>query len=234
MGTCRGSKLIYHNSSKETDGTGFVSIDMTNKLIVIAFRGSKSIDNWAANLDFQMEDVSFCSGSRTHSGFLESWNEVQAGVVDAVKAAQAQYPDFKIVATGHSLGGAMATIATAALRTIDIPVDLYTYGSPKSGNEAWAKFLSQTDKGVSFRVVHKDDIVPTLPPSIPFFMPYEHVQPEYYISAGNNVQVTVDDIKMIPNGDSGGMDILAHLWYFNHISACDGLIDMKVKRMLGA
>jgi hypothetical protein len=210
-----------------------VSTDATNKLIVISFRGSKSIDNWAANLDFQMEDVSFCSGCRTHSGFLEAWNEVQEGVINAVKDAQTQSPDYKVVATGHSLGGAMATVAAAALRSIDISVDLYTYGAPKSGNKEWATFLSGTDKGANFRVVHKDDIVPTLPPSIPFFMPYAHVQPEYFITTGNKVDVTANDVQMIPNGDSGGIDIASHLWYFNKISACDGMIDWKVKRMLG-
>lgn len=225
--------LTRVDSSKETDATGFVSTDATNKLIVIAFRGSKSIDNWAANLDFQMETVSFCSGCEAHSGFIESWNEVQDGVVNAVKTAQAQFPDFKVVATGHSLGGAIASVATAALRSMGTPVDLYTYGSPKTGNDAWAKFLSGTDKGASFRVVHEHDIVPTLPPSIPFFLPYEHVQPEYLITTGNKVDVTRSNIQ-IANGDGGGgVDILAHLWYFNRISACDGLIDLKVKRMLG-
>ncbi|KAF1969411.1 alpha/beta-hydrolase [Bimuria novae-zelandiae CBS 107.79] len=226
--------LTEFENSKKTDATGFVTTDSTNKLIVLAFRGSKSIDNWAANLDFQMEDVSFCSDCRVHSGFLESWNEVQDGVINAVKGAQAEFPDFKVVATGHSLGGAVATIAAAALRTIDISVDLYTYGAPKSGNDEWAEFLGSTDKGMSFRVVHKHDLIPTLPPSIPFFMPYAHVQPEYYITTDNNVEVTANDIKVVPDGDDGGIDIASHLWYFNHISACDGLIDMKVKRMIGS
>ncbi|KAL1597012.1 hypothetical protein SLS60_008594 [Paraconiothyrium brasiliense] len=222
----------FENSAK-TDATGFVSTDTTNKLIVIAFRGSKSIDNWVANIDFQMEDVEiFCSGCRAHSGFLESWNEVQDGVIKAVQAAQAEFPDFKVVITGHSLGGAMATIGAAALRRIDIPVDLYTYGSPRSGNEEWATFLSGTDKGENFRVVHKDDVVPTLPPSVPFLMPYAHVQPEYYITTGNQVDVTPQDVKVVPKGDNGGMDIPAHLWYFNKISACDGLFDLKAKRMV--
>ncbi|KAF2448636.1 alpha/beta-hydrolase [Karstenula rhodostoma CBS 690.94] len=226
------STLTEFENSAETDATGFVTTDTTNHLIVIAFRGSKSIHNWAANLDFPMEDVTFCSGCRAHSGFLESWNEVQDGVIKAVQAAQAEHPDFKVIITGHSLGGAVGTIGAAALRTIDIPVDLYTYGAPKSGNEEWATFLSGTDKGESFRVVHKNDIVPKLPPSVPFLMPYAHVQPEYYITTGNKVDVTAQDVRIIPDGDNGGMDIAAHLWYFNKISACDGLFDLNVKRMV--
>lgn len=226
-------ELTCFASGVETDATGFVSTDTTNKLIVISFRGSKSIDNWAANLDFQMEDVGFCTDCRAHSGFVKAWNEVADDVTKAVNDARATFPDFQVVATGHSLGGAMATVAAAALRSTDIAVDLYTYGAPKSGNEEWATFLSGTDKGANFRVVHKDDIVPTLPPKIPFFMPYAHVQPEYFITTGNKVDVTANDVTVIPNGESGGIDIASHLWYFNRISACDGLLDLKVKRMLG-
>jgi hypothetical protein len=215
-----------------TDTTGFVSTDTTNKVIVVAFRGSRSIENWIANLDFAMEAVSFCSGCRVHSGFLESWREVQKGVVIAVRAAQAKYPDFNVVVTGHSLGGAVATIAAAGLRTIGVPADLYTYGAPKSGNGAWASFFDGTDNGESFRVVHKDDVVPTLPLSVPFLMPYTHMQPEYYITSGNAVDVTARDIQIVPYGVDGGFDIAAHLWYFNKVAACDGMIDMKVKRMV--
>lgn len=211
-----------------------MATDTTNKLIVIAFRGSRSIENWVANLDFAMVDVSFCSGCRVHSGFLESWNGVQDGVIKAVQAAQEEYPDFNVVITGHSLGGATATIGAAALRAINIPADLYTYGAPKSGNHQWATFFSGTDNGESFRVVHKNDLVPTLPPSVPLLLPYAHVQPEYYITTGNGVNVTAHDIQIVPNGDNGGLDVAAHLWYFNKVSACDSMFHMKVKRMVEA
>ena len=91
--------------------------------------------------------------------------------------------------------------------------------------------MSGTDKGANFRVVHKDDIVPTVPPSVPILMPYAHVQPEYFITTGNKVNVTAIDVKgPNANGDNGGTDIAAHLWYFNKISACDGMVDMSSKR----
>lgn len=105
---------------------------------------------------------------------------------------------------------------------MNVTVDLYTYGAPRSGNDDWATFLSGTDKGESFRVVHKNDLVPTLPPSVPVLFPYAHVQPEYFITTDNDVNVTAQDIQIIPDGDDGGVDIAAHRFYFNKISACDG------------
>jgi len=181
-----------------------------------------------------MEEVGFCKDCKAHSGFLESWTEAQDVVMKAVETAQAQFPDFRIVATGHSLGGAIATIATAAMRNKGQTVDLYTYGAPKSGNKRLASFVSGTDKGESFRVVHKNDVVPTLPLTVPFLLPYTHVQPEYLITTGNHVDVTANDIKVIQNGHDGGLDIGAHLWYFNKISACDGLFDRKARAMVKA
>ncbi len=45
-----------------------------------------------------------CSGCEGFSGMWTGWQEVESKVVDAVKKAKAQYPTYKVVATGHSLG----------------------------------------------------------------------------------------------------------------------------------
>lgn len=45
-------------------------------------------------------------------------------MLSAVTAARAQYPNFKIVATGHSLGGALASLAAGVLRSQSVNVDL--------------------------------------------------------------------------------------------------------------
>ena len=37
--------------------------------------------------------------------------------------------------TGHSLGGALASLATAQMRRQEVPVDgLYTFGQPRTGS----------------------------------------------------------------------------------------------------
>ncbi|KAF2646573.1 alpha/beta-hydrolase [Massarina eburnea CBS 473.64] len=218
------STLTEFENTVETDATGFVATDATNSLIVISFRGSKSEKNWGANADFTLESFSACSGCEAHSGFKESWEETQTAVLAAVKKAQAKYPKYKVIATGHSLGGAMATLATAALRGNGTTVDLYTYGSPKAGNDKLASFLQKTDKGLSYRVVHKADTVPSLPPSVPILMPFEHIMPEYYISSGNKVDVKQSDITVYKDGEDDGNpsdEVDPHRWYFGPISSCD-------------
>lgn len=108
--------LPFFYSIGAGDTQGFVAVDHTNQLIVIAFRGSVSIPNWIADLTFVMAPWSICTGCQAHAGFLASWESVKSQIQEAVKSATARYPSYIIIATGHSLGGALATLAAADLR----------------------------------------------------------------------------------------------------------------------
>jgi hypothetical protein len=78
--------------------------------------------------------------------------------------------------------------------------------------------------GENYRATHYNDPVPRLPPAI---MGYAHYTPEYYIGAKNQKAVTLTDILMLdnlttPKGNEQFqiLDVEAHRWYFNAISAC--------------
>lgn len=82
---------------------------------------------------------------------------------------------------GHSRGGALAIILAAHLRMdLDLNVTTYTYGSPRVGNEAFARFVfGQGDR--NYRITHYNDIVPLVPPSR---LSYQHIEPEYWLREG--------------------------------------------------
>ncbi|KAB2579469.1 Lipase class 3 [Lasiodiplodia theobromae] len=216
--------VVEFEDSAVTDTTGFVATDSTNRLIVVSFRGSRSIQNWIANFDFGTTATTICSGCPAHSGFWNSWQEARSYVVAAVESARAANPSYQIVATGHSLGGAVATLAAADLRNSGYNVVLYTYGAPRIGPAALSDYI--TAQGNNYRVTHLNDPVPRLPT---LNMGYVHVSPEYYISSANNAAVTTNDITTYEgNSNLSGnakwglnVDVNAHLWYFNEIAACE-------------
>ena len=53
-----------------------------------------------------------------------------------------KYRGSSIYVTGHSLGGAIATVAALDIRhTYDAPMKVYTFGQPRVGNALYAKYF---------------------------------------------------------------------------------------------
>jgi triacylglycerol lipase len=79
----------------------------------------------------------------------------------------------KIYVTGHSLGGALATLATAHIKRLvdeDIisahyPI-LYTFASPRVGDDKFAKAFENIE---CYRIANSEDLVPKIP--LPTLLP---------------------------------------------------------------
>lgn len=203
--------------------------DDTNKQIVVAWRGSSSIKNWLTNLKFLHTDVPYCAGCKAHSGFLESFVAERDNIVKAIAGIRANndYKDYKLVLTGHSLGGAIASIAAAHFRygaKAENP-HLYTYGAPKIGNQAFASFVSAAGKGDNYFVTNLNDPVPMIPPDE---LGYAYMNPAYHITADKDGQETVSDVETIPKrtkkfeilkGMANAIQLIDdHLHYFSKLN----------------
>jgi len=160
---------------------GLVVYDSEYDKIIVAFRGSSNIENWIANLFAWQEKPGPSKdfpGVGVHAGFLETYIEIQNFTIRSVDHALSLHPTASIDLTGHSLGGAVAVLAGADLAgNHKLPVEeIYTFGGPRIGNEAWAKLLK--DNGITvWRLVHWDDPVPLLPPML---FSYHHSPAEVY------------------------------------------------------
>lgn len=215
------SEFYYEN--EYGDVAGFLAADTTNKLLVLSFRGTRTVDTWVANLDFIQQSITdVCDGCWAHSGFWKAWQSVADVLPGELEDAVQKYPDYEIVFTGHSFGGAMATLGATAMRNAGYTIDLYTLGCPRVGNEALAEYIA--DQGTLYRITHTNDIVPKVPPPIG----YSHPGPEYWITSGNDETVTTSDIKVIQgtnatagNAGAAGASVIAHLHYFGAIAACE-------------
>jgi hypothetical protein len=222
--------LTTHRKETTTDVTGYVALDHTNKMIVISFRGSQSIDTWRTNLQFATTTTDICPGCTAHRGFWRSWTDARDSVVPAVKQASSSFPAYKIVTTGHSLGGAVSILAAASLRNAGYNVAMYNFGAPRIGGSKISTYISNQPGG-NYRITHWNDPVPKLPL---LTMGYVHVSPEYYINKPSQQDVGADDIKvyegsrnMQGNQKWLTMDIEAHRWYFGRVYKCD---PFKTKR----
>ncbi|KYK60903.1 hypothetical protein DCS_02042 [Drechmeria coniospora] len=207
-----------------TDINGYVAIDHTREEIILAIRGSWSVRNWMADaLTFQIE-CPFSSGCRIHAGFWLAWSHIRERVTNIIIESHDKHRNYKVIATGHSLGGAVATIAAVDIYfRKKILVDAYTYGSPRIGNNDFANFAS-LQPGNIYRITQGNDLITVLPT---LRMGYAHTTPEYWISNATASSPTTDDFVKclgIANSDcslgSPGVSLKAHSAYFGLIDGC--------------
>lgn len=226
---------------------GFVSVDHDAQVIVFSVRGSSNIRNWITNAQFLWADCDLTRECKLHTGFFNAWREMANGAIGAVRDSLDAHPDYAVVATGHSLGGAVAAIGAAYMRAEGIPVDVYTYGAPRAGNDYFANFATG-QPGSDFRITHGSDPVSRLPP---ITLGYRHTTPEYWFNGGNSdfVDYGADDIDVCDgissvrcNGGTFGLDITAHLYILSDVSACNpkgkparrqgGMSDEEIEEMV--
>ncbi|KAJ5656410.1 hypothetical protein N7507_008360 [Penicillium longicatenatum] len=224
-----GAKIVYDFSNTTiTDTAGFVALDDTNKAIVLSFRGSYSVRNWLADVDFPYTNPGLCDGCEAEMGFWNSWAFVKDPISKVLDETVASNPDYELVIVGHSLGAGIATLAAADLRGMGHPsIKMYAFASPRVANPALADYI--TAQGNNYRFTHTNDPVPKLPL---LAMGYVHVSPEYWITSGNNVTVSTSDVQKLEgtvnwNGNTGTgvpliSDFAAHHWYFERADGCLG------------
>lgn len=214
------------NSSTVTDTSGFIARDDANKAIVLSIRGSYSVRNWIADVEFLYTNPGLCDGCEAEYGFWNSWDVVRTPLTKIINETVAANPDYELVVVGHSLGAAVATLAAADLRINGHPsASLYAFASPRVANSALAKFI--TSQGKNYRFTHTKDPVPKLPL---LAMGYVHVSPEYYITSPNNVTVSTSDVQVLKgevnwNGNTGTgipntSEFADHRWYFQGVDSC--------------
>lgn len=93
-----------------------------------------------------------------HTGFYNAYNEINIEIQSFLNSIQ-EDENKPLFITGHSLGGALATVATKKLKYPKIAA-CYTFGSPRVGNEDWMEGI----KTPIYRVVNSADPVTMLPP----------------------------------------------------------------------
>ena len=149
--------------------------------LLIAFRGTEpgKIKDWVSDLDISTE--SWGDGNLAHGGFSRAYSLVRNKVREHAKLARGH----GVFLAGHSLGGALATLAIWDLETDNSPVKrCYTFGAPRVFCSNMAQEFRNRFSGKLFRVVNRNDIVPR----VPFWVRFRHTGSVAYINRFDRIQ----------------------------------------------
>ncbi|KAL3726795.1 hypothetical protein ACJRO7_031660 [Eucalyptus globulus] len=202
-----------------TDTQAAIWRDSARRRLVVAFRGTEQ-SRWKdlrtdlmmapAGLNPERIGGDFKEEVQVHSGFLSAYDSVRIRILSLLKMAigfvdDGCEPQYKwhVYVTGHSLGGALATLLALELSSSQLAkhgaiyVTMYNFGSPRVGNRRFAELYNEKVKD-SWRVVNHRDIIP----SVPRLMGYCHVAQPVYLAAGD-VKDALVNVQSLADGYQG-------------------------------
>ncbi|KAK0590645.1 hypothetical protein LWI29_029862 [Acer saccharum] len=182
---------------KNTNWIGYVAVAtdegkaaLGRRDIVIAWRGTIQVEEWLKDFDFPLVPAAPALGDKAregkmHRGFLSVYTSDNPLSQHAKTSAKEQSTsevkklldkykneEVSITVTGHSLGGALATISAAdiALNGLNkvgnktCPVTAFGFASPKIGDKKLADILNAANKDLHILLIRNiPDIVPASP-----------------------------------------------------------------------
>ncbi|KAJ1914702.1 hypothetical protein H4219_004675 [Mycoemilia scoparia] len=145
---------------------GFVATNDLRKEIIIAAKGTENIFQMVMDTEAIMQMIFrkvFGSKGEVHTGFGRGYESSKPYIYSVLPGLLEKYPDYSVVLTGHSLGGAIAALGARELFTvypgIRDKLRLYTYGEPRLGDKDFATDFNRMQIP-SHRIVHNQDVVP--------------------------------------------------------------------------
>jgi len=144
-----------------------IVVGIREGVVIIAFAGTDPLvlADWITDFDIGTIGTGIANGFNVAA--RAGWPKLQSLIQNASTEAS-------ILLTGHSLGGALAVLTAAEFHRL-IPgrvASVYTFGMPRVGDVSFAVAYHQMLGPRTFRLVHGEDIVPTVAPS---FLGFRHV-----------------------------------------------------------
>ncbi|UHD16375.1 S8 family serine peptidase [Thiocapsa bogorovii] len=164
------------------DTEGFVAWDAAS--VVVSYRGTTSVGDWLMDFDVAQTERPY---GAVHGGFSDGFEAVRDSLEAAL--AQAAADGKQLWLTGHSLGGALATVTAAELADRFPRLGIYTYGQPKALGARAARFVRERFEDRCQRFVNDDDVVPTVPPG------YRHVGRLFWFDAQGGLKAAGTDTE---------------------------------------
>lgn len=184
LGLTESAALI----DRDVGTAGFVVAG--NDLIIVVFRGTEDELDWTTNL--RLAWVTLDGGTRVHTGFFQAYWPIRERLFAEIEKLLKAKPR-PVYVTGHSLGGALALMATAELanhqrrHVRDSIAACYTFGCPRAGDSSFDQYV----KVPLYRVTNGVDLVPAVPP---WWLGFRHVGDTRYFG-----ELGVAPLRRSPN-----------------------------------
>ena len=158
-------------------GQAYVVTEMDK--IIVAFRDTGSDKRWERILNMLTDaratlkkmsylDDSELSEIKVHEGFVSEYMLFREKVIEYVD----MHPEKEVHVVGHSLGGALATLASFDIASsLNREVNTVTFGAPRVGTSDFRNAFDELPINL-FRVVVANDPIARVPGML---IPYEHV-----------------------------------------------------------
>ncbi|MPZ21124.1 MAG: hypothetical protein GEV06_24980 [Luteitalea sp.] len=141
---------------------GLIVSEVATGSLLVVIRGTLVIDEWLKNFKAIPNPYDFVPDfGLVHLGFEAVYGSVRNSIFNTLSA---QPPTSRVTLVGHSLGGAMATLAAPDIM-INLArqlVDVFTVGGPRVGKPNFRGSFNRIIRDC-FRVTNQLDIVPHLP-----------------------------------------------------------------------
>lgn len=157
-------KMNYINKLKiirpKCDDISCATLGVNETDLFISFRGTMTLNDWVINFDKKLVplDIINYKDSMIHNGYINTYlsykNELQKIILEN--------KDKNICVSGHSAGGALATLVCLDHQKIISNLSLVTFGMPKIGNLDLCNYIRKTNI-VRKHYVVEGDIIPFFP-----------------------------------------------------------------------
>jgi len=147
------------------------------KFVVVSFRGTETAEPVDILTDLDLILSEHKKLGKVHNGFRKALNEIWN---DLYNYLQENQNNRTLWFTGHSLGAALATLAS---HWMDDVQGVYTFGSPRVGDRGFKEHYRVN----TYRFVNNNDIVTR----VPLPLRYRHVGNLKYIDSEGNITSSI-------------------------------------------
>lgn len=229
--------------------------ETARKTIIVSLRGTRSLyDSYTdikvdmvnySNLGTKLRDCG--ARCRVHRGFYKYYLNTLIQIDKILRKELDEQEDYELLILGHSLGGAISLLLS--LYYLDLGYDkmtVITMGQPLVGNQpfvSWADDVLGSNMPVVhdtfdrkyFRVIHKNDVVATIPSNSNIMDSYSQFSNQIYLNCSATETIpTIDQVVDCHDGenplcikkDFGKLDFFthnylqAHTTYFRSMGLC--------------